>query len=179
MRKQENMHRECPILGCSATLWVLNIKTHLARCHPTVPLNTVDLIEWVAVSQDDENKKKGAKKLPGLMRPKITLKGAQAVDNGGASYSEASLGPRDWEWRPEEDASSTESGSAADLDSSSGDESSASLEDGNSSLSSSSSGVELFPKREAVKAKGTKRSITTPMHNAKTQYTVKTPGRKK
>ena len=31
MRKQKNMPRECPIPGCSATPWVLNIKTHLAR----------------------------------------------------------------------------------------------------------------------------------------------------
>ena len=53
MRKQENMPRECPIPGCSATPWVLNIKTHLARCHPTVPPNTVDLTEWVVVSDWD------------------------------------------------------------------------------------------------------------------------------
>ena len=59
MRKHENMPRECPIPGCSATPWVLNIKTHLARCHPTVATNTVALTEWVVVSQDDE-KKKGA-----------------------------------------------------------------------------------------------------------------------
>ena len=43
MRKQENMPRECPILGCSAGPWVLNIKTHLARCHPTMAPHTVDL----------------------------------------------------------------------------------------------------------------------------------------
>ena len=57
MRKQENMPHECPIPGCSATPWVLNIKTHLARCHPTVAPNTVDLTEWVVVNQDDEKKK--------------------------------------------------------------------------------------------------------------------------
>ena len=56
MRKQENMPHECPIPGCSGTPWVLNIKTHLARCHPTVAPNTVDLTEWVVVSQDDEKK---------------------------------------------------------------------------------------------------------------------------
>ena len=56
MRKQENMPRECPIPGCSATPWVLNIKTHLARCHPSVAPNIVDLTEWVVVSQDDEKK---------------------------------------------------------------------------------------------------------------------------
>ena len=50
MRKQENMPREFPIPGCSATRWVLNIKTHLARCHPTMAPNTVDLTEWVVVS---------------------------------------------------------------------------------------------------------------------------------
>ena len=48
--------RECPIPGCSATAWVLNIKTHLARCRPTVAPNTIDLTEWVVVSQDDEKK---------------------------------------------------------------------------------------------------------------------------
>ena len=71
MRKQrtqrtnkENMPRECPIPGCSATPWVLNIKTHVARCHPTVAPNTVDLTEWVIVSQDDEKKKGQAKKNP-------------------------------------------------------------------------------------------------------------------
>ena len=37
MRKQENMPRKCSI---PAILWVLNIKTHLARCHPTVPPNS-------------------------------------------------------------------------------------------------------------------------------------------
>ena len=50
MRKQEIMPRECPIPGCGATPWVLNIKTHLARCHPTVAPNTFDLMEWVVVS---------------------------------------------------------------------------------------------------------------------------------
>ena len=64
MRKQENMPRECPIPGCSATPWVLNIKTHLARCHPTVAPNTVDLTEWVVVSQNDENKKGASQKNP-------------------------------------------------------------------------------------------------------------------
>ena len=64
MRKQENMPRECPIPGCSATPWVLNIKTHLARCHPTVAPNTVDLTEWDVVSQDDEEKKGEPKKSP-------------------------------------------------------------------------------------------------------------------
>ena len=56
MQKQENMPRECPILGCSATPWVLNIKTHLARCHPTVPPNTLDLTKLVVVSKDDVKK---------------------------------------------------------------------------------------------------------------------------
>ena len=74
MRKQENMPRECPIPGCSATFWVLNIKTHLAPCHPTVAPNTIDLTEWVVVSQDDEKKRGRAKKIPMLMKPKITLK---------------------------------------------------------------------------------------------------------
>ena len=56
MSKQGNIARECPIRGCSATPWVLNIKTHLARCHIVAP-NTVDLTEWVVVSEDDEEKK--------------------------------------------------------------------------------------------------------------------------
>ena len=64
MHKQENMPREGPILGCSATPWVLNIKIHLARCHPTVAPNTVDLTEWIVASQDDEKKKERAKKSP-------------------------------------------------------------------------------------------------------------------
>ena len=138
-RKKENMLRECPIPGCSATPWVLNIKTHLARCHPTVPPNTVDLTEWVVVGQDDEKKKGRAKKIPIVMKPKITLKVAKAVDNESASFSEASLGRSDWDWKPEEDASSVESRSYADNDSSSGNESAATSEDGNSSSSSSSS----------------------------------------
>ena len=91
MRKQENMPRECPIPGCSATPCVLNIKIHLARCHPTVAPNTVDLTEWVVVNQDDEEKGGQAKKLPMLMKHKITLKVAQAVYNEGA----ASLGRSD------------------------------------------------------------------------------------
>ena len=68
-------------------------------------------------------KKRGrAKKIPMVMKPKITLKVAKAVDNESASFSEASLGRSDWEWKPEEDASSVESGSSADHDSSSGNE---------------------------------------------------------
>ena len=107
MRKQENMPRECSIIPrCSATPWVLNIKTHLARCHPNVAPNTVDLTEWVVVSQDDEKKRGRAKKIPMLMKPKMTLKVAHAVDNEGASFSEASLGRSNWEWKLEEDASS-------------------------------------------------------------------------
>ena len=34
------------------------------------------------------------------MKPKITLKVAKAVDNEGASFSEASLGRSDGEWKP-------------------------------------------------------------------------------
>ena len=45
MCKQETLRRECPAPVCNATPWVLNIKTHLAGCHPTVALNTVDLTE--------------------------------------------------------------------------------------------------------------------------------------
>ena len=92
------------------------------------------------------------------MKPKITLK-------VGASFSKASLGHSDWEWKLEEYASSAESRSSADQDSTSGKESSASSEDGNSSSSSSSSssstssfGVEVVPKKKAVPGKGTKRS---------------------
>ena len=62
MRKQENMPHECPIRGCSATPWILNIETHSARCHPTVPPNTFDLTEWVVVSRDDAGKKKSEPK---------------------------------------------------------------------------------------------------------------------
>ena len=80
--------------------------------------NTVDLAEWVVVSQDDEKKRGEPKKIPMVMKPKITLKVAKAVDNESASFSEASLGRSDWEWKPEEDASSVESGSSADHDSS-------------------------------------------------------------
>ena len=79
MRKQENMPRECPILGCSVTPWVLNIKTHLAPCHPTVAPNTLDWIEWVVVSRDDAEKGGRVKKIPVVMRPKITLKVAPSV----------------------------------------------------------------------------------------------------
>ena len=104
MHKQENMPCECPIPGCSATLWVLNIKTHLALCHPTVAPKTIDLTEWVVVSQDEEKKKGRAKQLAMAMKPKITLKVAQAVDN--ESFSKATLGRSDWEWKPEEHASS-------------------------------------------------------------------------
>ena len=85
-------------------------------------------------------KKRGqAKKIPMLMKPNITLEVAQAVGNDGASFFEASLGRSDWEWKPEEDASSAESGSSADQNSSSGNESSASSKDGSLSSSSFSS----------------------------------------
>ena len=148
--------------------------------------NTVDLTEWVVVIQDDETKKRRAKKIPMVMKAKITLKVAKAVNNESASFSEASLGRSDREWKPEEDASSVESGSSADHDSSCGTESSASSEDGNSSSSSSnsssstsSSGVEVLPKKKAVPAKGTKRPITTPKQSAKKSCTVKTSGLKK
>ena len=66
---------------CSATLWVLNMKTHLARCHPTVAPNTVAFTEWVVVNQDNEKKTGRAKKIPMVMKPKITLKVAKASDN--------------------------------------------------------------------------------------------------
>ena len=152
MRKQENMPRECPIPGCSGTPWVLNIKTHLAWCHPTVAPNTIDWTEWVVVSQDDEKRKGRAKKIPMVMKPKITLKVEKAVDSESASFSEASLGRSDWEWKPEEAASSVEYGSSADHDSSIRNESPATFEDGSSSSSSSScssstssSGVEVLP----------------------------------
>ena len=114
-----------------------------------------------------------------VMKPKITLKVAKAVDNESASFSDASLGCSDWEWKPEEDASSVEAGSSADHDSSSGKESSACSEDGNSSSSTPSSGVEVLPEKKAVPGKGTKRPITTPKQSAKKRCTVKTSGRKK
>ena len=119
-----------------------------------------------------------------VMKPKITLKVAKAVDNETASFSEASLGRSDWEWKPEEDASSVESGSSAEHDSSNGNESSATSEDGNSSSSSSSSsstsssGVEVLPQKTAVPGKGTKRPITTTKQSAKKRCTVKTSWRK-
>ena len=121
-----------------------------------------------------------------VMRPKITMKVAKAVNNESASFFEASLGYSDWEWKPEEDASSVESGSSAGHDSSNGNQSSATSEDGNSSSSSSSSssstsssGVEVLPQKKAVPSKGTKRPITTPKQSAKKRHTVKTSGRKK
>ena len=137
MRKQENMPLECPFPGCSATPWVLHIKNHLARCHSTLPPNTLDLTEWVVVSRDDAKKKERVKKIPVVMKPKILLKVAQAVDSEAMSYSEASLGRSDWELKPEEDASSAESGFAAHHDLSSGNESLASSKDANTSSSSS------------------------------------------
>ena len=111
-------------------------QTHLARCHQTVAPNTVHLTEWVVVGQDDEKKKGRAKKVPMVMKPKITLKVPKAADNESASFSEASLGRSDWEWKPEEGASSVESPSSADDDSTGGNESYATYEDGNSSSSS-------------------------------------------
>ena len=79
-----------------------------------------------------------------------------------------------------------ESGSSADHDLSSGNESSASSEDGNNSSSSSSSssstsssGMEVLPKKKAVRGKGTKRPITTPKQSARKRCTVKTSREKK
>ena len=88
----------------------------MAWCHPTVPPNTLDLPEWVIASRDDAKKKERAKRIPVVMKPKITLKVAHAVDSQATSYSEASLSRSDWEWKPKEDSSSAESG----CDSSSG-----------------------------------------------------------
>ena len=52
-------------------------------------------------------RKKGAsqKNIPVLMKPKITSKVAQVVDDEGASFFEAPLGCSDWEWKPQEDDS--------------------------------------------------------------------------
>ena len=153
MRKQENISCECPIPGCSA-----NIKTHLPRCHPTVPSNTLDLTECMVVSRDDAEKKEQAQKIPLVMKPEIILKVAHAVDSEGTSYFEASLGRSDWEWKAEEDASSAESWSAADPDSSSGNESSASSEDANTSSSSSSASSfsSSSPQKEGNEGQGHK-----------------------
>ena len=121
-----------------------------------------------------------------VMKPNITLKVAKVVNNESASFSEASLGPSDREWKPKEDASCVESGFSTDHDSSSGNEGSATSEDGNSSSSfsffspsTSSSGVEVLPQKKAVPGKGTKRPITTPKQSAKKRSTMKTARRKK
>ena len=118
-----------------------------------------------------------------VLKPKITLKVAKAVNNESASFSEASLGRSDGEWKPEEDATPVEYGSPSHHDASGGNESS---EDGNSSSSSSSSssstsssGVEVLPEKKVVPGKGTKRAITAPKQSAKKCCTVKTSGRKK
>ena len=56
-----------------------------------MPPNTLDLTEWVVVNRDDaEKKKERAKRIPVVMRLKITLKVAHAVDSEATSYSEAS-----------------------------------------------------------------------------------------
>ena len=132
-------------------------------------------------------KKQGrAKKIPMVMKPKITLKVAKAVDNESAFFSKASLGRSDCEWKPEEDAIYVEFGPSAYHDSSNGNESSATSEDGNScssssssSSSTSSSGVEVLPQKKFFPGNGTKRPITTTRQSAKERYTVKTPGQKK
>ena len=133
-------------------------------------------------------RKKGAiqKKIPLLTNPRIILKVAQAVDNEGASSSEASLACSDWEWKPEEHASSAGFGSSRDQDSTNGNESSACSEDGDSSSSSSpsssstsSSGMEVLPEKKAAPCKGTKRPITTPKQSAKKRHMVKMLGCKK
>ena len=62
MGKQENMPCECPIAGCSANPWVLNIKTLLVQCRPTVPPNALGLTHWVRLRRDDEKKMERAKK---------------------------------------------------------------------------------------------------------------------
>ena len=142
--------------------------------------------ERVVVSQDVEIKKGRAKKVPMVMKAKIFLTVAKAVDNEGASFAEGFTGHSNWEWKPEEDAISVESGSSADHDSSSSNESPASSADGNSSSSpssssssTSSSGVEVLPKTKAMPGKGTKRPITTPKQSAKKRCPVTTSGWKK
>ena len=149
-------------------------QTHFARYHPTVPPHTLDLTKWVVVSKDDAKTKERAKKIPVVIKGKITLKVVEAVDGEATSYSEASLGRSDGEWKLEEDASYTKPRSATDSYLSSGSESAASSKDANTSpssssasSSSSSSGVEVLPKKKALKAKGTKRPTTTAMLNAK------------
>ena len=88
---------DCAISGCSATPFVFNVKTHLARCHPSLSPNTVDVTAWVIASQDDEKKKGRAKKISMVMKPKITLKAARPLDNEGASFSEACVGRSNWQ----------------------------------------------------------------------------------
>ena len=119
------------------------------------------------------------------MKPKKkpkTLKVAQAVENEGASFSKASRGRLDWQWKPEEDAGFAESGSLAYQYSASGNESSEDRKRSSSSpfpsSSTSSSGVEVPLKKKVLPGKGTKRPITTLKQSAKKRCTVKTARRK-
>ena len=44
--KKENVLRECPVPLCTALPWAVNMKSHMARCHPNIGLDTIDCSEW-------------------------------------------------------------------------------------------------------------------------------------
>ena len=111
-KNKENVPRACPVPLCAAAHWVLNIKQHLARCHATVPLDSIDLKDWKIAAQQTKKKVRG-KKIPSVLRPSITLKVAQAAGSNTTSevtsFSEASMGCSDAEWKPEDSELSTNS----------------------------------------------------------------------
>ena len=95
-RKRENVSRECLVPLCSAVPWAINSKCYMARCHPTVALDTIDFSEWyIAVPPAAKNKKE-KKKPMSLLHPRITVKVVQAAAACGPSdytaFSKASGG---------------------------------------------------------------------------------------
>ena len=80
-----------PICCILLLFWHPFVLLHFHASYNMAP-NTVDLMEWVVVSQDDEKGKGEPTKVPMVMKPKLPWKVAKAVVNEPASFCEAFLG---------------------------------------------------------------------------------------
>ena len=182
--KKENVPRACPVPLCTAALWLLNIKQHLARCHATLQLDSIDLKDWKVATQQTEKKVRG-KKIPSVLRPSITLKVAQVAGSNTTcevtSFSEASMGRSDAEWKLEDSELSTDNSDTSDTSSSDVDSDYAGTSSSSTATSSDSSsfaGVEVVGKKKTVpknKARmpASKRPLPSPKVGVKRQRTAK------
>ena len=168
LKNFRNVPQQCPVPGCMATPFTLNIRKHFERSHPRTNIGGYDISGWVVKLQARTSASSHRRSRTKTCAPRVTVvkeaatastDSASSSNAGGDMFRGQQRADSDWQTRSEgsEEEETNEEGSSSSVASSS---SSTSQSNSASSSSTSAASSSKTSSTEEVQAPGRCKKLT-------------------